>query len=219
MHHLTSICSTGRVDNGFGGEEFKQRIQSLKIDRPGGCRLVIGADRISVAVGRARSSRVVGMLIVRGYVDGMAFDCVDRTRADARTSPISPSQMSEEMHRILIVDDEPQMRISLRETLEMAGYRVSEAGDGMEAIDYMSDTKPDVLVTDIIMPEKEGIATIREFRSLYPDLPIIAISGAGSTPGMDFLELAGRLGADRMLAKPFGPHELLNTVREVLGNS
>jgi len=127
--------------------------------------------------------------------------------------------MSEEMHRILIVDDEPQMRISLRETLEMAGYRVSEAGDGMEAIDYMSDTKPDVLVTDIIMPEKEGIATIREFRSLYPDLPIIAISGAGSTPGMDFLELAGRLGADRMLAKPFGPHELLNTVREVLGNS
>lgn len=88
----------------------------------------------------------------------------------------------------------------------------------MEAIDYMSDSKPDVLVTDIIMPEKEGIATIREFRSLYPDLPIIAISGAGRTPTMDFLELAGRLGADRMLAKPFGPQELLNTVREVLGN-
>lgn len=108
------------------------------------------------------------------------------------------------------------MRVSLREMLEMAGYDVIEAANGMEASDCLSDLEPDVLITDIIMPEKEGIATIRDYRTMYPDLPIIAISGAGKTSDENFLEVARKLGADRTLAKPFGPQELLNTVREVL---
>jgi CheY-like chemotaxis protein len=121
-------------------------------------------------------------------------------------------------HRVLIIDDEPQVRISLRETLEAAGYEVVEAENGMVAVDYMSDVKPDVMITDIFMPEKEGIATIRDYRSMYPDLPIIAISGANSMAPKGFLEAAEKLGADHTLAKPFGPHELLNIVRQALND-
>jgi CheY-like chemotaxis protein len=120
--------------------------------------------------------------------------------------------------RVLIIDDEPQVRVSLRETLEAAGYEVVEAENGMVAVDYLSDVKPDVMITDIFMPEKEGIATIRDYRSLYPDLPIIAISGANNMASERFLEVAEKLGADHTLAKPFGPHELLNIVREALND-
>lgn len=134
-------------------------------------------------------------------------------------SPIALAGMGQKMHRILIIDDEPLIRVSVREALEMAGYEVIEAENGMEAVDYMSDSRPDVLITDIMMPAKEGVATIREFRTLYPDLPIIAISGAGKTSGVDFLEMAGKQGADRTLAKPFGPHQLLNLVKDVLNDA
>lgn len=126
--------------------------------------------------------------------------------------------------RVLIIDDEPLVRASLRETLEGAGYDVIEAANGMEAVDFLSDAEPDVMITDIFMPEKEGIATIRDFRALYPDLPVIAISGLGDIPignmsTVNYLETAGKLGADFTLAKPFGPHELLNIVREALNKT
>lgn len=129
------------------------------------------------------------------------------------------AQKKAENRRILIIDDEPFMRVSLRETLEAAGYEVVEAVNGMEAVDFLSDVKPDVMITDILMPEKEGFATIRDYRTIYPDLPIIAISGANNVLAGNVLDAAGKLGADHTLAKPFGPHELLNLVREALNNS
>jgi CheY-like chemotaxis protein len=79
--------------------------------------------------------------------------------------------------RILVVDDEDQMRTMIRQMLEKSGYEVTEARNGREAICRYRERPSDVVITDLIMPEKEGIETIMEFRHEHPDVKIIAISG------------------------------------------
>ena len=83
------------------------------------------------------------------------------------------------MPRILIIDDERQIRELLRDILEDAGYDVAEAADGQEAIKIQRGEPADLIITDLIMPEKEGIETIRELKQSYPDVRIIAMSGGG----------------------------------------
>ena len=83
------------------------------------------------------------------------------------------------MARILIIDDEPNMRSMLRRMLHKAGHQVSEAGDGAEGIDSYERDPPDLVITDILMPKKEGIETIIALHRADPDLPVIAISGGG----------------------------------------
>ncbi len=75
----------------------------------------------------------------------------------------------------------------------------------------------DLIITDVFMPEKEGLETIRELRSEYPEVKIIAISGGGKNINLDFLPLAKQLGALRTLKKPFDRQEMLDAVQEVLG--
>ncbi|HUV65060.1 MAG TPA: response regulator [Sedimentisphaerales bacterium] len=120
------------------------------------------------------------------------------------------------MAKILIVDDELALRHILRLTLERAGHEVIEAKDGEVGAKILGIEKLDLMITDLIMPNREGIETIREARKCQPDLKIIAISGGGHSRGPDILDLAKKLGADRTYKKPFKPNEIAEAVDELL---
>lgn len=104
------------------------------------------------------------------------------------------------MASVLIVDDQDMVRRTLRVALESEGLDVREAGDGDEALRLYRSSPADVVVTDIVMPNKEGIETIFELRRSAPRVKIIAMSGRDT---VDFLDMARKLGADHVLRKPF----------------
>lgn len=120
------------------------------------------------------------------------------------------------MARVLVIDDEELARFTLREILETAGHEVTEARNGNEGIAFQKGDPFDLVVTDIIMPEKEGVETIIELKRDFPDLKIIGISGGGRTRNLDFLKLAEQYGAEKVLAKPFSEDELLACVNACL---
>ena len=120
------------------------------------------------------------------------------------------------MARILVVDDEELARFTIREILETAGHEVVEATNGNEAISSQSANPCALMITDIIMPEKDGVETTIELKHDYPDLKIIAISGGGRTKNLDLLQLADEFGADKILAKPFSEDELIERVNACL---
>jgi DNA-binding response OmpR family regulator len=118
---------------------------------------------------------------------------------------------------ILIIDDDAYSRATLQLVLEDEGFAVVCAEDGAIGLRAFSVKQPDLVITDIIMPEREGLETIREIRKIAPLVPIIAISGGGRLKATDLLALAGNLGADVVLTKPFDADELLGAVRNRLG--
>ncbi|RMF90686.1 MAG: response regulator [Nitrospinota bacterium] len=120
------------------------------------------------------------------------------------------------MKRILVIDDEAPVRRMLRQTLEYAGYTVVEAEDGKEGLKQYRAEPADLVITDILMPEKEGLETIRELRREFPETKIIAISGGGRSGVLDFLNVAEKLGAHRTFHKPFSLQDLLTAIRELL---
>jgi len=120
------------------------------------------------------------------------------------------------MARILIIDDEADLRATLRDILEAQGYEVIEASDGREGLRHYLLAPMDLVITDLLMPEQEGMETIQAMRRVNPQVKIIAISGGGQTGRLDFLEAAAVLGAQRTLRKPFRPRELLTAVRELM---
>ena len=120
------------------------------------------------------------------------------------------------MIRILLVDDDEQFRSMLSESLRRAGYEVTEARDGSEGIRLYRDHPTDLIITDLIMPEKEGLETIQEYRMDYPEAKIIAISGGSRNASFDYLKMAKALGAQRVVAKPFPRQEILDAVTQVL---
>jgi YesN/AraC family two-component response regulator len=120
------------------------------------------------------------------------------------------------MTYILIIDDDTVTRLSLRRVLEDAGYDVSEAANGREGVRIFQHTHPDLVITDILMPEQDGLEVIQELLRMAPAVKIIAISGGGQYGGFDYLEVAQRLGAQRMLRKPFAPHVVLEAVQALL---
>jgi len=113
---------------------------------------------------------------------------------------------------VLVIDDEEMVRATLRLALEAAGHRVLEAGNGRDGLRLLESNPVDVTITDIIMPEKEGIETIIEIRRRQPEAKIIAISGGSRSQDIDFLRIAERLGAVHSLAKPFSPQMLIELV-------
>jgi CheY-like chemotaxis protein len=119
--------------------------------------------------------------------------------------------------RILIIDDDDQVRSILRRTLEAHGYDIAEAQNGSAGIASFKQDPADLIITDIYMPEKEGLETIIELKREYPDLRIIAISGGSRDVDLDFLPVAQRLGAVKTLPKPIDRTDLLAAVGEVLG--
>lgn len=122
------------------------------------------------------------------------------------------------MARILVIDDDARIRLLLRRVLEKDGHQVEEAGDGASGCDRQRAGGFDLIVTDIVMPDQEGVETIRVLKREFPKLPIIAISGGGGQ-GIDYLAMAKKMGADLVLAKPFGNHDVSAAVAELLGSA
>ncbi len=117
--------------------------------------------------------------------------------------------------RILVIDDDELVRKTIVMTLQSVQYEVAEASDGILGVKTAAQAPFDLVITDILMPNKEGIETIRELRQQNSDLKIIAISGGDRTGG-SYLDMAKKFGADKTLSKPFRPQDLLTDVRGVL---
>ena len=118
------------------------------------------------------------------------------------------------MKRILVVDDEEDVRRVACTFLEDAGYETTEASNGPEGLEVLGHTTCDLVVTDLVMPEKEGAEIVMELRKLYPELSIIAMSGV---VGAEFyLRAARMLGAGATLLKPFTREELIDVVENIL---
>jgi DNA-binding response OmpR family regulator len=120
------------------------------------------------------------------------------------------------MARILLIDDEAVLRRTLQAVLQRAGYEVTAAPNGAEGLRLWRREPLELVITDIHMPEKNGIETILELRAWSPEVPIIAISGGDRNPRVDVLGDASQMGAIRTLTKPFTIAELLAAVRETL---
>ncbi len=114
---------------------------------------------------------------------------------------------------VLVVDDDPGVLRWLHLVLTEAGFEVTQAADGREAELLYREHPTDVLITDLVMPDREGLQTMTALQRDYPRLKIIAISGA---VGGRYLKLAGRLGAHAVLQKPLDKRELLDTIRRAL---
>ena len=121
------------------------------------------------------------------------------------------------MTRILIIDDEVQVRGMLREAFKEGGYEVMEAQDGAEGMKEIKKAPVALVVMDILMPEREGLETIRALRLECPDVKIVAYSGGlARAPNLDVLFLASKAGAHRTFHKPFHLHELMEAIRLLL---
>lgn len=119
------------------------------------------------------------------------------------------------MATILVIDDEAAMRRMIVRILTGAGHRVVEAADGYIAVDAFKRENPDIVIVDILMPDRDGIETIQRIRALRGDVGIVAISGGGIVEPMFYLDLAEKFGAHHHLAKPFKPKELIEAVESL----
>lgn len=119
-------------------------------------------------------------------------------------------------HRILIVDDDPAIRHTVQIALSRAGYEVVAAKDGGEAMERWREQPAHLVITDLHMPDKNGLEIILELRALSPATPVVAMSDGGRTRQHELLQDAEKLGAVRTLEKPFRLEELLILVKQEL---
>jgi len=120
------------------------------------------------------------------------------------------------MKKILLMDDEAAVRSMLKKMLERQGYAVITAPNGREGMNLFNKDPVDLVVTDLIMPEKEGIEVIMELRKKCPDVPVIAMSGGGRNTPESYLNAARLLGARAVLEKPVQKEIFLEAVQRVL---
>ena len=120
------------------------------------------------------------------------------------------------MGRILIIDDDQALRGTMRKILERAGHEVREAADGVEGLKLFREDPPDLVVTDLVMPRKEGIETIMEIRAASEHVRILAVSGADAGVPAGRLFDAEALGANASLPKPFTVDQLTSVVAALL---
>ena len=120
------------------------------------------------------------------------------------------------MSRILVVDDEPVIVQMLQRFLERNGYEVATASDGAAGLAEHRSTAADLVITDILMPGKEGFETIRDLRKITPLVKIVAMSGGGRNDPQTYLRFATTFGADRAFSKPLDLGQLLLTIQELL---
>jgi CheY-like chemotaxis protein len=117
---------------------------------------------------------------------------------------------------ILIIEDDNEVREFLQSVLERAGYETHTAANGFEGVQVFRSRPFDLVITDIIMPEKDGIETIMDMKREQGDLRVLAISGGGRAEPDNYLESARLLGADATMKKPFTNQEILATVEQLL---
>jgi len=120
------------------------------------------------------------------------------------------------MSEILIIDDDPAMRRTIVRILESAGYGVREAEDGRVGLELFRTHAPQLVITDLLMPSKDGLETIRDIRRSGQSTKILATSGGWRTAQLDFLGAAAEFGADMVLPKPFRSKDLLDAVGKLL---
>ena len=135
---------------------------------------------------------------------------------DARTIQIWITLGKKHMKKILVIDDESVIRALLRQLFERNGFLVIDAEDGRQGLDLYREESPDLVVTDLIMPEEEGLTVIKEIKKMTPDAPIIAISGGGIGKADVYLQLAKSMGAGRIFEKPFDAKAVLKAVQEMV---
>jgi CheY-like chemotaxis protein len=129
--------------------------------------------------------------------------------------------MENEMAKILVIDDDPGMRRTISRILSRGGHAVIEASNGLEGMESFRDDHPDIVVTDIFMPQQEGFETIQYLRKEHPSTLVLAVSGGPTAPGgatdsHGFLKMATSLGAHGALAKPFRAEDLLREIDKLL---
>jgi DNA-binding response OmpR family regulator len=117
---------------------------------------------------------------------------------------------------ILVIDDNASVRKAITLMLESGGHRVIGAKDGSDGMRAFLDAAPDLVIVDIIMPDKDGIEIIREMRRARPEMRIMAMTGGGRFPNLDFLKMARAFGASDALAKPIDPDDLVARVEACL---
>ncbi len=120
------------------------------------------------------------------------------------------------MAKILIIEDDDEVREYLEIILTRAGYECLSAPNGLEGVDLFMSNPADLVITDIIMPEKDGIETIMDLRRKNSALKVIAISGGGRAEPENYLHSAKLLGANRTMKKPFTNEEMLKNIRDLL---
>ncbi len=120
------------------------------------------------------------------------------------------------MARILVIDDDEQIRLMLQKKLSAEGYEVFIATEGREALRMIKENDVNIVITDLIMPGKEGLETIVDLRRDHPEVMIIAISGGGVGSPDIYLDAARRLGAHRTFPKPIDLETLFNATRELI---
>lgn len=124
------------------------------------------------------------------------------------------STTSSQKGRALVIDDDELVRATVTSMLEAAGYEVLQAEDGQQGLKLFHKHPVDLVITDILMPFKEGIETILELRQRNQEVRIIAMTGGGSIGAMPILDAARRLGANAVLSKPFTKADLLETIEK-----
>ncbi len=146
------------------------------------------------------------------------FNAINMLRQMSRLGPTGGinGTRDKKMKKILVVDDELPMRTILHELL-CDDYQVTLAADGQEAKKLLGSTQFDLIITDLVMPEMNGIDLITFIKALSPNLKIIAMSGGGGINGrFDYLPVAQLIGAEKIFSKPFELSKMQETIKEVL---
>lgn len=120
------------------------------------------------------------------------------------------------MPGILIVEDDNELREMLKTALVRSDFTVFEAANGKEAINHFKPGITDLIITDLIMPEEDGLKVIMKIREIKPGIKIVAISGGGKAGPAGYLDMAKALGADSVLYKPFSLNDLVHEIRNLL---
>ena len=123
------------------------------------------------------------------------------------------------MKHILVIDDEASVLSLFGQFLENAGYSVALAPDGQAGLRLLKQQKPDLIITDIMMPEMDGLELLMKVQKQYPGIPVIAISGGMKSQPANFLPQARKFGAQHVFIKPIELSELLNVVQKLLSDS
>ena len=121
------------------------------------------------------------------------------------------------MSAILVIDDDASVREVVSEMLRLEGHEVTIAENGREATTMLAEHDFDLVITDLIMPDKEGLELIREMKAIAPDAKIIAMSGGGFGKAQTYLKLAEKFGAVRTFIKPIDSQDILSMVKDILG--